>query len=213
MERVIIFDMDGVLINSEALHYQLWRQVFAENGVEIDFDHYKDCIGSRDDVLMELIYRGYGADFRRRPDLLERFEELKRKYIDEKGVPEILGVRETLQILQERGYRMAVASSSPQAYIELCTAKVGIAQHFEVLFSGQRVAHPKPAPDVFLAAAQAMDVKPEMCVVVEDSHNGSRAAKAAGMRCIGFVNPDSGDQDLGAADVLIHRFDELPELL
>ena len=213
MERVIIFDMDGVLINSEALHYQLWRQVFAENGVEIDFDHYKGCIGSRDDVLMELIYCGYGVDFRQRSDLLERFEELKRQYIDEKGVPEIPGVRETLQALREQGYRMAVASSSPQAYIELCTAKIGIAAYFQVLFSGERVAHPKPAPDVFLAAARAMGVSPEGCVVVEDSHNGSRAAKAAGMRCIGFVNPDSGDQDLSAADVLIHQFTELLEVI
>ena len=209
MERIVIFDMDGVLINSEALHYRLWKEIFAEEGVEIDFAHYKGCIGSRDDVLMNIIWNAYGADFRTRHDLLERFEERKRQYIDEKGVPEIPGVRETLDELHKRGYRMAVASSSPLAYIKLCTEKVGIRHYFEVLFSGEQVANPKPAPDVFLAAAQAMDAAPEDCVVVEDSHNGSRAAKAAGMRCIGFVNPDSGDQDLSAADVLIYRFAEL----
>lgn len=213
MERVIIFDMDGVLINSEALHYELWKRIFAEEGLEIDFDHYKGCIGSNDDLLMELILDGYGVDFRGRYDLMERFEEYKRQHIAEKGVPEIPGVRETLAELKARGYRMAVASSSPQAYIELCTAKVGIDHNFELLFSGERVAHPKPAPDVFLSVAAQLGTTPEQCSVVEDSRNGSVAAKAAGMRCLGFVNPSSGDQDLSAADVLIHRFAELLEVL
>ena len=213
MSRILIFDMDGVLINSEALHYRLWKEIFAENGVELAFEHYKGSIGSSDDLLMEIVLDACGRDFRGRDDLMAQFETAKRNYIDQKGLPEIDGVRETLDALRRRGHRMAVASSSPQAYIRLCTAKVGIAQHFEVLFSGEQVPRTKPAPDVFLAAAAAMGAAPEDCTVIEDSRNGTLAAKAAGMRCIGFVNPDSGDQDLSAADVLIHRFDTLLDVL
>lgn len=209
MERVILFDMDGVLMNTEPLHYTIWQQVFAELGVYIDYAHYKDCIGSTNARLMELIYSGYGVDFRGDPVPLQRFSELHLDHIRTCGVPPVAGVPETLADLQRRGCRMAVASSSPQENIELCVNSLGLDPYFHLLFSAERVARPKPAPDVFLAAAERMGVRPEDCVVVEDSANGSRAAKAAGMRCIGFVNPDSGDQDLRAADVLIHHFTEL----
>ena len=108
---------------------------------------------------------------------------------------------------------MAVASSSTQDYIDLCTERVGIAPFFQVRFSAQWVKNTKPAPDVFLAAAEKMGASPEICVVVEDSTNGTLAAKAAGMRCIGFDNPDSAGQCLDAADVRIGSFRELLEVL
>lgn len=213
MDRTLIFDMDGVLINSESLHYRIWKQIFAEQGLQIDYEHYKGCIGSTVGRLMELIYQGYGVDFREDPRLRVRFAQLKEAYIRDHGVPEVEGVRETLAALHRDGWRMAVASSSPQAYIELCTETMAIKPYFSLLFSGERVSRPKPAPDIFLAAATKLGTQAHSCVVVEDSRNGSAAAKAAGMYCIGFVNPDSGEQDLSAADRLICRFAELPEAL
>jgi len=213
MERIVIFDMDGVLVNTEPLHYQLWKQVFAEQGVALDFEIYKGCIGANGKRLMELVLTHYGLDFRSDRSLFERYYQLKEENLRYGEIPRIEGVAETLGALQKRGYRMAVASSSTQEYIELCTDRVGIAHFFDVRFSAEHVKNTKPAPDVFLAAAQLMDTPPERCVVVEDSRNGTLAAKAAGMSCIGFVNPDSGGQDLSAADVLIHRFDELLALL
>lgn len=108
---------------------------------------------------------------------------------------------------------MAVASSSSRKNIEMCLQSLQIQHFFEVLFSAEQVARPKPAPDVFLAAAAAMDASPETCVVVEDSTNGTRAAKAAGMRCIGFDNPDSPGQSLDAADVRIDHFAQLLDIL
>lgn len=209
MDRFIIFDMDGVLINTEAMCYQVWKDLFAQLGVEINMDIYKCCIGSSDDVLMESVWQHCGKDFRGRTDLMEFFETRKLQEIAEHGVPPIPGAAETLRALQARGYRMAVASASPPSHIRLCLEKVGLLPYFGVLFSGEEVERTKPAPDVFLAAAAAMGAAPKDCTVVEDSRNGTLAAQAAGMRCIGFVNPDSGDQDLSAADVLIYRFAEL----
>lgn len=213
MDRFLIFDMDGVLINTETMCYQVWKDIFAELGVEINMDIYKCCIGTSDDVLMESVWRNCGVDFRGRTDLMALQEQRKLQQIAAHGVPAISGTAETLAALQARGYRMAVASASPASHIRLCLEKVGLLPYFEVFFSGEEVARTKPAPDVFLAAAAALGADPRDCTVVEDSRNGTLAAKAAGMRCIGFVNPDSGDQDLSAADVLIHHFTELLEVI
>ena len=213
MDRVILFDMDGVLVNTEPLHYQLWKQVFAERGLDIAFEHYKGCIGANGKRLMELVLEHYGVDFRDDQTLFDRYYDLKAEHLRHGDIPRIEGVNETLAELQKRGWRMAVASSSTQDYIDLCTERVGIAPFFQVRFSAQWVKNTKPAPDVFLAAAEKMGERPEDCIVVEDSTNGTLAAKAAGMRCIGFDNPDSAGQCLDAADTLIRSFRELLDVL
>ena len=213
MERVILFDMDGVLVNTEPLHYRLWKQVFAEQGIDLTFEAYKGCIGANGKRLMELVLEHYGLDFRGEKALFDRYYQLKEENLRYGDIPRIEGVAETLAELQKRGYRMAVASSSTQDYIDLCTERVGIAPYFQVRFSAQWVKNTKPAPDVFLAAAERMGAKPEDCVVVEDSTNGTLAAKAAGMRCIGFDNPDSPGQSLDAADVRIDHFAQLLDIL
>lgn len=206
MIKCVIFDMDGVLVNSEPVHFEIWKQVFAEQGLTIDYDHYKGCIGSTVKVLLDLVLEGYGIDFHGNPALPNRFRELKNIYIKEKGVPKIEGVYETVTALKEKGYTLAVASSSPQDYIEQIVGQLGLSHCFDLLYSAERVARPKPAPDVFLAAAEGLGMKPEECVVIEDSENGSRAAKAAGMTCYGFANPDSGNQNLEAANELFYPF-------
>ena len=213
MERVILFDMDGVLVNTEPLHYRLWKQVFSERGIDLTFEAYKGCIGANGKRLMELVLEHYGLDFRGEKALFDRYYQLKEENLRYGDIPRIEGVAETLAELQKRGYRMAVASSSTQEYIELCTDRVGIAHFFDVRFSAERVKNTKPAPDVFLAAAERMNARPAECVVVEDSTNGTRAAKAAGMRCIGFANPDSAGQCLDAADVRIDAFCQLLDVL
>lgn len=209
MIRYIIFDMDGVLMNTEPLHYELWKQVFRERGLEIDFEHYKGCIGSTNKTLFNLIQEGYGISFHEDKTVIARFKELKNIYIRENGIPPVEGVQEVVAKLKELGFKMAVASSSPQEYIEICTEKVGIKQYFDILCSAERVERPKPFPDVFLAVAEQLGAKPEECLVIEDSYNGSRAAKAAGMKCLGFANPDSGGQDLSSADVIFYPFEKL----
>jgi HAD superfamily hydrolase (TIGR01509 family) len=209
MKKCIIFDMDGVLVNTEPVHYKLWRKVFNEFGFDVEYDIYKGCIGSTNSFLMNLLYENCNVDYRNDPSLTNRFKEVKNKWIREEGIPAIPGAADTIRKLYEKGYRMAVASSSPQMYIDICIKNLGIESCFELLFTGENVPNPKPAPDVFLAVAEQMGMNPENCIVVEDSRNGSLAAKAAGMFCLGFANPDSGNQDLSAADRTFYPFDQL----
>ena len=204
--------MDGVLINTEPLHFEIWKKVFAEHGLLVDYDHYKGCIGSTNGFLLNLIYEEYGVDFRQDPSLVARFKEIKDEVIRKGEIPGIPGVQEVVKNLHEKGYHLAVASASPQEYIDISIKNLGIDAYFDLLFSAERVPNPKPAPDVFLTVAQRLGVDPADCMVIEDSRNGSVAAKAAGMTCMGFVNPDSGNQDLSAADRIFHSFEELMEV-
>jgi len=104
--------------------------------------------------------------------------------------------------------KLAIASSSSIASIERNMEQLGLRKYFDKVVSGVTVDKPKPAPDVFLKAAEELGVKPEECLVIEDSCNGVKAAKAAGMACIGYVNPNSGEQDLSEADCLLLGFEE-----
>lgn len=206
MIKCVFFDMDGVLVNTEPLHYEIWKQVFQSRGLIIDYEHYKGCIGSNVNRLLTLILEGYGRDFFGDKKLLEEYAEQKESYIKAHGIPKIPGAARIVRKLREKGYRLAVVSSSPQKYIEMMIGKLGLIDCFEALFSGDGIARPKPAPDVYLAAAAAFQVHPEECAVIEDSQNGCLAAKAAGMICYGFYNPDSGEQDLSAADAVFDSF-------
>lgn len=210
MIRCILFDMDGVLMDSERLHFQLWHKIFADCGVEMDFSHYQECIGSNLDALFAIVRKYYGVDLSmKRKALEEKFFRTQEEHIRRCGVPEIPGVRETVRQLRCRGYRMAVASSSSPAEIRQCVTLLGLEDCFDALCSGTHAAHPKPAPDVFLMAAEALDAPVEECLVIEDSRNGTLAAQAARMCCWGFENPSSGCQDLSAAQWRFQNFTQL----
>lgn len=213
MKKYILFDMDGVLVNTEPLHYEIWKQIMKENGVDIDYETYKPCIGSTRAFLYDLMKNEYGIDMKKNENIPKRFSEIKKERITRDGVPEIKGVRETVRYLYEKGYHLAVASSSPQKFIDYHISELGLTECFEILFSAEKVKKSKPAPDVFLAVADKLGAKTNECLVIEDSYNGSRAAKAAEMTCYGFKNPDSGNQDLSCADKIIYSFSELKKLL
>lgn len=213
MIKCVIFDMDGVLVDTEALHYRVWKRVFAEQGIDVAYDVYKGCIGSTAEYLYMLVDQAYGTSFRGNESLKTRFKAIKREILEREGIQAIEGVREMLSLIREKGYAMAVASSSPQEMIDWVAEMAGLTGYFDLMYSAERVEHPKPAPDVFLRTAEKMQMCPGECLVIEDSANGVRAAKAAGMTCFGFANPGSGEQDLSLADGVFYPFAEMEELL
>lgn len=114
-----------------------------------------------------------------------------------------------LSWLKTQNIPLAVASSSPKALIELIMDKTGLGIYFDAFVTGEEVAHGKPAPDIFLHAAGLLGVEPASCLVIEDSRNGVRAAKSAGIRCVGYHNPGSGNQDLSLADEVVRSYEQL----
>ena len=208
MIKAVIFDMDGVLINTEPLHYQCWVEIFKERyGIDLDYEVYKPCIGSTRLHFMNLIKENYGITFESLEVMNQIMKEKKDEIIARDGFPEIPGVGQMLCCLKDAGYRLAVASSSPKPVITETLETLDLMKYFDVVTSGDEVKNPKPAPDTFLAAAEALLLDPSACMVVEDSTNGGKAAKAAGMSCVWFHNPDSGDQQIPDAVLEISSWD------
>lgn len=204
----IIFDMDGVLVNTEPLHYRAWKEAFKDFGVDLDYEIYKPCIGTTRSRCIEIMKNAYGDRVENYESMSQRMEEKKKTIVEREGYPLCDGIREGLRRLKEAGYRLAVGSSSPADVIHRVTKAVGIDEFFSCFISGEQVAHPKPAPDTFLEAAKGLQLDPKECVIIEDSTNGGRAAKAAGIPCIWFHNPDSGDQQIPDALLEISSWTE-----
>lgn len=207
MLKAVIFDMDGVLIDSEPLHYEANKIMLKEKlSIELDYEYYKQYIGTTNPYMWGKMAKDFGITEYTPGELRDMADAIKEQLIESDGYMEIEGVTKFVNSLYGN-YKLAVASSSYLCNIQRNVKKLGIDNCFDELASGVDVTRPKPFPDVFLKAAKMLSVKPEECIVVEDSTNGVKAAKAAGMACIGFINKNSGDQDLSEADYLFEAYE------
>jgi HAD superfamily hydrolase (TIGR01509 family) len=202
---LVIFDMDGVLVDSEPLHFSVEKEVFRELGIHLSASEHHALVGMTPLHIWTILRERFGLE-PAAEDLKNWEARRKAANFERREIPLVPGVRDLLLRLQSESMPLALASSSPRVLIDLFTRKSRTAGYFQYMLSGEEVARGKPAPDIFLRVADEFEVAPEACTVIEDSHNGLRAALAAGMRCVGFQNPHSGQQDLRAADLLIDAF-------
>lgn len=208
MLKAIIFDMDGVIIDSEPQHARAAVQVFSRHGAPADYEYCAGFIGSSTKTMAEdaIEHFGIASD---PEELLKELNAEKKAVLKEEGYQILPGVKELIRNLYHNGIRLAIASSSSPSEIEQTVKALGIKKYFTKLISSAHVEHPKPAPDSFALALKELGVSPKETLVVEDSCLGAQAAKAAGITCVGYVNPHSGDQDLSAADVLLESFESV----
>ncbi|MCW5852466.1 MAG: HAD family phosphatase [Anaerolineae bacterium] len=178
----VIFDMDGLLLDTERLARQAWQQALADWGYSLPDALFLAVVGRTARSTAEVFRQGFG------PDLpLDQVIRRKDEYLDAlyaQAIPVQPGVFELLACLDEWGVPKAVASSTVRARVLFKLGRTGLLDRFPVVVGGDEVAHGKPAPDVFLTAAQRLDVAAAACLVLEDSDAGVTAAVAAGMRVI-----------------------------
>ena len=194
--------MDGVIIDSEPLHFESDRMVMREFGVELTDEELNRYVGVANPQMWAELKDKYNINLTI-DELLERQHANKLKLLKEIQLDTISGIDELILDLQKKGIAIALASSSSREFIELVLEKLGITECFQVIVSGDEVEKGKPEPDIFLKAAELLKVAPENCIVLEDAEHGVNAAKKAGMKCIGFINPNSGNQDLSKADKVV----------
>lgn len=208
MIKAFIFDMDGVIIDSEPLHFELNRRIMRDFGLELTDEVFFPYVGvTNEQMWADLIDR-----YRLNTTITElqgKEALLKEEVFVDRSLQPIKGIRELLADLKRNGIAIGLASSSSRDFIELVLEKLRIREYFSVIISGEEVQKSKPEPEIFLRAAECLNVKPADCLVLEDSKHGVEAAKRAGMKCIAFQNPSSGRQDLSHADKILHTLENL----
>lgn len=213
MTQAIIFDMDGVLVDSEPFHTEIEKRQFSLNKITVPEEEHLRYLGTASDVMWKEIAerRGFLISVE---ELIEqnRVESL-RFFAELKEIPVMPGLVNLLKELQVKNYPMAVASSSFPEIIDLILKKTDLLKYFQVVVSAQEAGKSKPEPDVFLLAACKLGFSPNQCLVIEDSPNGIKAAHSAGMKCIAYQSPGVNPESQREADVIIQNYEQLSMLL
>ncbi len=201
----VLWDMDGVLVDTGPTHYRAWQQTLAEYGLGMSEEFFRSTFGMTNANLLPLL-----LGERSTPALVQAISDSKEALVREmmRGAARPLpGVQSWLEALQASGARQGIASSAPQANIDALLDGLGVRPYLDAIVSGDGMPG-KPAPDVFLAAARAIDTPPERCVVIEDAINGVAGAKNAGMKCIAVTttNPAAA---LAQADIVVASLADL----
>ncbi len=201
----VIFDVDGVLVDSYGPHFESWRRLAGEIGVDVTEAQFAATFGRTSRDIIAILFDV--AEAEAVAGLDERKESLYREII-RPAVPAMSGAVSLVTALHAAGYRLAVGSSGPPANVALVCEAMGLDAYLSASITGADVTRGKPDPQVFLLAAERLGLPAARCVVIEDAPAGIEAAHAAGMTCIALSSAH-GDARLAAADRIVAKLDEL----
>ncbi len=211
-EIAVIFDMDGVLIDSFEAHFESWQVVARQGHAEMTRQQFADTFGRTSREIIASLWPQQAQDPLVVRQLDDRKEEAFREIIA-RQFPAMPGVGKLLASLSAASIRMAIGSSAPPANVALAVEKLGAAGLFGAAINGSDVTRGKPDPQVFLLAAERLQVPPQRCVVVEDAPLGLAGARAAGMHCVGMASTGRTRRQLAEADLVVDSLAELgPEV-
>ena len=206
LPAAVIFDMDGVLVDTGEFHFQAWSRALSEHGIPLTSEQFRATFGMNNATILAVILGQTPT-----PELLikisDRKEQLFRQAVRGRVQP-LPGVQVWLERLEAAGVRQAIASSAPPANIDALVDELDLRTYFDVIVSGSELPG-KPDPALFLKAARLIGVLPKRCVVVEDAVVGVEAARRAGMKCVAITTTNPA-HTLKGADVIVERLDALP---
>ena len=206
--KAVIFDMDGVLIDSEPIWREALIYVFGSYNIKLTEEMCATTMGMRIDEVVNHWCRRFEIK-EENPDLIvNNIVDKVISLVKEKGKVK-KGVTKFLDYLNNNGYKVAIASSSYQRIIEIVVDKIDIRKYFDILVSAEFEERGKPHPAIYISTAKKLDVEPDNCLVVEDSVNGVLSAKSAGMTCLAV--PDEMEQDrkvFGNADLIVDSLED-----
>lgn len=182
-KEAVIFDMDGVIFDSETLVFHCWNVVAEKYGINNVEEACRECLGINAAETKERFLKHYGADFPY-DEYKREMSELFHKTAADGGLEVKQGVRELLSFLKEHHYKIALASSTRKAVVESQLTAAGLIDYFDEIICGDMVKNSKPEPEIYLTAAERIKVSPDKSYAIEDSYNGIRSAYSAGMDVI-----------------------------
>jgi beta-phosphoglucomutase len=207
----VIFDMDGVLVDSSEAHFAAWSRLGEELGVAHPREVFESTFGMHNRQIIPLWLGGRVAE-----DAVQRYSDRKEAIYRELAATEVRpldGVVELIQSLHANGFRLAVGSSGPRPNVELILGLLGVKELFHALSTGDEVTHGKPNPEVFLKAADKLGCPPERCVVIEDAPQGVEAGVAAGAKVIAVTSTRPASELSKAHVVIASLRDVSPDLV
>jgi len=204
MTKAVLWDLDGVLVDTAPFHFQAWQELFQSLGKGFAEADFRRTFGLRNDaILADILGELTPAEVKR---LAQRKEELYRDKIGGRvtAIPGAIGL---LRRLQQRGKKSAIVSSTTRENVRVVLSSLGLEDVFEAVVAEEDAPRGKPDPQGFLVAAEKLGVAAGECVVIEDAPGGVEAAKRAGMRCIG-VTTSRPREALTAADLVVDSLEE-----
>jgi HAD superfamily hydrolase (TIGR01509 family) len=208
MIKAVIFDMDGLLVDSEPFWRKAHMAVVAEEGFSITEDDMREMAGKGTDHVVAEWGERFNWDSSKNPDITERVVRSVILQVTESGRA-LPGVYELIETIKQHDIPMAVASSSMPELIEVTLKKLDIEKSMNVIRSACDEKNSKPFPDVYLTVARMLDVDPSTCLVFEDAFNGVRAAKAAGMRCVAVPESPYDPARFTEADMIVNSLEAI----
>lgn len=205
VNMAVIWDMDGVIADSALLHLQAWQDTFRPLGITFSSDYFWNTFGIKNDAIINGLHLDIN---RQKATRIIRSKEQRFRELAAEGIKPLPGAIDLVYSLKKRRVPMAVASSAPEENIRTILGVLKIRQFFKAVVGEEQVKHGKPAPDVFLKAAEALAVEPDRCIVIEDAVPGVQAAKSAGMKAVA-VTGTAVSGDLARADMVVDNLVEL----
>ena len=204
VDRAVLWDVDGTLIDSEELHWISWRHTLENEGINISHEQFLSSFGQRNDSIIPR-WLGAAATPKRIERISKAKEELYRDLVRRDGISPLPGVANWIHRLHKEGWPQAIASAAPRANIDAVLKALSATHIFQGVVSADDVHRGKPDPEVFLTAASRVGVPPDRCIVVEDAVAGVQGARSAGMKSIG-VNRNGKQLP---ADIVVQSLDLL----
>lgn len=204
--HAVLFDMDGVIVDTEPLHHKAYYKMFEENGIIVEEDLYQSFTGQTTHHVCSQLKDIF--DLKQSPEeLVQTKRRYFRDYFDHDPDFDLLpGVKDLIRFYHENGIKLILASSASRNTINWVLSRFDLDRYFMDRISGAELKASKPHPEIFMKAAQMAVESLENCIVIEDSTNGIKAAKSAGIYCIAYRSPHSKNQDYSLADRLIDDF-------
>ncbi len=209
LHEAFIFDMDGLLLDTERICWECFRKACSEFSYEPDFGIYKKCIGRKPEEGNLILKQGFDP-FIPFDAVHLIWNELYRNFVENEAIPLKQGVKAVLNLLQRNGNKLAVATSTERELALKKLNRSGLIDFFEFVASGDQVKNSKPDPEIYLSVAKLLGVKPEKCMAFEDSDSGVKAAHSAGMRVIQIIDMIyPGDEIIKLNHTIIKSFDDI----